>query len=117
MFRKEQRSDPKTDTPTNKLGDKIGLENPEYNYRVIYEEPENKRDNRPQKHKRLGYEVVAEGDGRLVMACPKQYREEREKEAQSRSEGWTKRKTAENKGDGYTVHVDTTEVQIDPDTD
>lgn len=109
-FRKEERPDPKTDTPTNKAGEKIGLDNPEYNYRVLYDEPELRTYNRVGKHKRMGYEVVAEGDGRVVMACKKDRHEQRQAESRARSEQIMRRKTAISEGDGYAIHMDTTDV-------
>ena len=76
--RKEQRPDNLTDG--GKTVSSIGLNNPDYNYRIVGKDKNLQDYDRIGRHKDLGYEVVKENSRTVVMACPKEAHERRLKE-------------------------------------
>ena len=108
--RKEEKPDARFDTASLK-GDTIGLDNPDYNYRVIYKDKQMEEYNRYGRHEAKGYKKVAEDSTRIVVACKKELREAREKAAQDQSERFLVQ-TGGNAvtGSGFSTAKDSTEI-------
>lgn len=68
-LKKEQAPDARMDI-TGEVS-KIGLDNPEYHYRIVGKDAALKNFNRIGRHKSMGYELVAEDDVKAVMAVKK----------------------------------------------
>ena len=108
--RKEEKPDARFDTTALK-GDTIGLDNPAYHYRIIYKDKQMEEFNRYGRHEAKGYTKVAEDSTRIVVACKRELREAREKDAQERSERFLVQ-TGGNAvtGSGFSTAKDSTEI-------
>ena len=65
----EQRPDAVQDG--GKVTSKIGLNDPNYHYRIVGKDKQLQDYDRIGKHKDMGYTIVKENNRNVVMACPK----------------------------------------------
>lgn len=104
--KKEQRPDAVEDG--GKVVSNIGLDNPDYHYRIVGRDSRLKDFDRVGKHKDLGYKVVKENERTVVMACKKEDYEARQAKNAQHAENLLKKSAQPvNDGSGETMSRNT----------